>query len=322
MKQRILLIGGGGFIGHHLVEKLSSKYDLFVCDNFCVNSLIEHLGHERYISFIIERYAIINSRVKKVYKTDARDYHALSIVMDDCKPNIVIHLAAVSHANKSNKDPYRTYDHSLRTLENALDGSRGIGVKQFVYFSSSMVYGDFNNGVAHEDDELKPKGIYGALKLCGEILVKSYNETFDLPYTIIRPSALYGPRCVSRRVIQVFIENLLDGKELSINGDGSDRLDFTYIDDLVHGISCILGNKLAINKAFNITYGQSASLNEVISVLECIFKGECRVNKNPRDKLMPNRGTLDINRVRQLGYEPMFSVEEGIREYVNWYRKG
>ena len=107
------------------------------------------------------------------------------------KPNIVIHLAAVSHSNRSNKDPYSTFDHSLRTLENALDCSKN-KVEQFIYFSSSMVYGNFNKKNVSEDTECNPLGIYGALKFSGEKLVIAYNQVFDLPYTIIRPSALYG----------------------------------------------------------------------------------------------------------------------------------
>ena len=110
----------------------------------------------------------------------------------------------MAHANRSNKDPFSTFDHSMRTLENALDWSRGSGLERFVFFSSSMVYGNFETEEITEDHPLNPIGIYGALKLGGEKLVIAYNQVFDLPYTILRPSALYCPRCVSRRVAASF----------------------------------------------------------------------------------------------------------------------
>ena len=99
-----------------------------------------------------------------------------------------------------------------------------------------MVYGNFDGKKVKENTILKPIGIYANLKFAGELMIKSYNQIFDLKYTIIRPSALYGERCVSRRVGQIFIENALNKKIISINGTGEEKLDFTYIDDLMRGI--------------------------------------------------------------------------------------
>ena len=122
----------------------------------------------------------------------------------------------------------------MRTLENALDISRGYKI-HFIYFSSSMVM--VNLMVYQLMKKLcNPLGIYGALKFSGEKLVIAYNQVFDLDYTIIRPSALYGERCVSRRVTQIFLENAILGNDLLIDGDGEDSLDFTYIDDLLQGV--------------------------------------------------------------------------------------
>ena len=114
---------------------------------------------------------------------------------------------AVSHANKSNKDPHTTFDNSLRTLEHTLDYAR-LKKKHVIYLSSSMVYGNFDGKEVSEDTICKPMGIYGTFKLSGEHIIKAYNEVFDLPYTIIRPSALYGERCVSRRVGQILLKML------------------------------------------------------------------------------------------------------------------
>ena len=120
-----------------------------------------------------------------------------------------------------------------------------------------MVYGNFDSEDVKEERPCKPIGIYGTLKYSGELLVKAYSDVFDLPYTIIRPSALYGERCVSRRVGQIFIENAIQDLDIAINGNGEEKLDFTYIDDLINGISLCCNNKNAINQTFNLTYGKS-----------------------------------------------------------------
>ena len=121
----------------------------------------------------------------------------MSMILDKFKPDTIIQLAAVSHANKSNKDPHTTFDHSLRTLENTLDILKNYNT-HVIYFSSSMVYGNFEKDIVDEESKCNPIGIYGTLKYSGELIVKAYNNVFGIPYTIVRPSALYGERCVSR----------------------------------------------------------------------------------------------------------------------------
>jgi nucleoside-diphosphate-sugar epimerase len=250
---------------------------------------------------------------------DARDYQAMWRLMDQIKPETVIHLAAVSHAARSNKDPYSTFDHSLRTLENALDAVKNSGV-HFVFLSSSMVYGHFLTEEVSEDHPLEPIGIYGALKVAGEKIVIAYQQVFDLPFTIIRPSALYGPRCVSRRVGQLFLEGAMSGRELRVDGDGSERLDFTYIDDLVDGIKLVIQNPKARNQIFNMTYGQSRSINDLVSIVRLNFPG-VPIKYVERNRLMPFRGTLSVDKAKHLlGYAPCNPIEVGFLKYINWYR--
>jgi nucleoside-diphosphate-sugar epimerase len=244
----------------------------------------------------------------------------LSHVLSDIAPEVIVHGAAVSHAGQSNKDPYSTFDHSLRTLENALDWAR-TEAKHFVFLSSSMVYGDFLTPEVSEDHPLNSIGIYGALKVAGERMVIAYQQVFDLPYTIIRPSALYGPRCISRRVSQVFIENALAGRPIVIEGDGSDRLDFTYIDDLVTGLSLVLESPAARNETFNLTFGAARPIAEVAELVRQSFP-DIEVTYGERDRLMPERGTLSIAKARDLlGYAPENPIEAGIPKYIDWYRQ-
>src|SRR5437667_11937225 len=173
--RRIAIIGGGGFIGHHLALALSREgASVEILDSLQVNNLLSLASsgsdlHHRdlYLRIINERLDLLRQAGIPMLVQDARDYHVLSRMLGRIRPDVIVHLAAVSHAGRSNKDPYSTFDHSLRTLENALDVARGIGVKRFVFLSSSMVYGNFETDSVGEEHPLNPIGIYGALKLSG-----------------------------------------------------------------------------------------------------------------------------------------------------------
>ncbi len=325
--KRIALVGGAGFIGHHLALALErAGAEVHVVDGLQVNSLgfyssnyRDNANAERYLTFLNERLAMLRSAQIALHVVDARDYHIVTRILNTIEPDAVVHLAAVAHANRSNKDPYSTFDHSLRTLENVLDAVRSLGT-HVVYFSSSLVYGQFGNQPAFEDRLCEPLGIYGALKFAAEKLVISYNQVFDLPYTIVRPSALYGERCVSRRVGQAFIENALTGQELTVNGDGSDALDFTYIDDLVQGVQRILAVEAARGETFNITYGAAQSINDMALLVQERFPS-IRIRHDERDVLMPERGTLSIDKARDiLGYRPEHDLRSGFTRYMDWYQ--
>jgi len=326
--RRVLITGGAGFIGHNLALSLKKEgAEVYVADSLSVNNLLTLFGqyaHSKenvklYRSFIRERIDLLEDNEIPLYVQDLRDYANLVQLVNSIRPQTVIHLAAVAHANKSNKNPFSTFDHSSRTLENVLDASRGI-IDHFIYFSSSMVYGNFPEGMVTEETDCNPLGIYGSLKLGGEKLVISYNQVFDLPYTIIRPSALYGERCISRRVGQIFLENAWTGKGLKIDGDGKEKLDFTYVQDLIQGVKRVIQVEKSRGEIFNLTYGQSRSLNEIAEIICENFPG---ISKDfvPRDKLMPLRGTLSVDKAKSiLGYEPAYPIEKGFKKYIDWYK--
>lgn len=324
--KRVALIGGAGFIGHNLAIELKRLgAEPHIVDSLQVNNLgafSNSTGDANkllYVQLIYERLNAMRDANIPLHVVDARDYHALSRCLSEIKPEIIVHLAAVSHANRSNKDPFSTFDHSFRTLENALDCARSYSA-HFIYFSSSMVYGNFDGDAVKEDRHCEPLGIYGALKYGGEKLVIAYNQVFDLPYTIIRPSALYGERCVSRRIGQAFIENALRGLPLSVNGDGTDGLDFTYIADLIQGLVLCMAKPEAYNQIFNLTYGSARSLNQMAEIVKAEFPG-IEVSHKPRDGLMPERGTLCIDKARHLlGYDPQWPLEKGFVPYIQWYK--
>jgi nucleoside-diphosphate-sugar epimerase len=326
--RRIALVGGAGFIGHNLALLLKEQGgDVHVLDGLAVN----HLGHYAalqdnenralYVRMLLERLDLLAAAGVPLHRVDARDYHELSDILNTIAPDTIVHLAAVAHADRSNKDPYSTFDHSLRTLENALDWSRGQALERFVFLSSSMVYGHFKEPEVSEDHVLDPIGIYGALKLAGEKLTIAYNQVFDLPYTILRPSALYGPRCVSRRVSQAFIESALVGRTLRVDGEGDEKLDFTYVDDVATGIIAAITHPAARNEVFNMTAGKARSLRELVTLVQEHFP-EVEVQYVERDVLRPFRGTLSMAKAKRLmGFEPLVELEDGLDRYVSWYRK-
>ena len=326
MKKKIVIIGGAGFIGHNLALKLSSEYKVVIIDFLKVNNIgsINTIKSEKkklYKKILLERLRLLKKSKVKILKVDCREYKKLSKILTKVNPDYIYHLAAVAHANVSNKDPFSTFDHSLRTLENSLDASRSLkNLKRFVFISSSMVYGNFKKKIVSENETCEPLGIYGGLKFGAEKMVIGYNQVFKIPYNIIRPSALYGERCISRRVVQIFVENALKGEKLCINDDGKERLDFTYIDDLTSCMIKIIKTEKAKNQLFNITYGKSRSINDLVNVIKKHVK-KVDVESIKRDKLMPYRGTLSNKKIKKtLNFNPKFNLEKGVKKLILWYQ--
>lgn len=326
MKKKIALVGGCGFIGHNLALFLKKfGHEPIIVDSLSVNNInsndnTEIKNQNLYKAILENRLDLLKKDNIDLVVQDARNYHEVTKLYKSINPDVIIHLAAVSHANRSNKNPHTTFDHSLRTLENSLDYAKSTNT-HIIYMSSSMVYGNFESNEVNESNDCKPIGIYGTLKYAGELMIKSYNQVFGLPYTIIRPSALYGERCVSRRVGQIFIENAIQGLDININGDGNDKLDFTYIDDLISGITECCNNKKAINETFNLTYGNARKINDLIEILKSEFP-KIKVFYKEREKFMPERGTLSTEKAKKLiNFEAKNSIENGYIKYISWYKK-
>ena len=307
------MIGGGGFIGSHLARELSG-HDVIAVDSLMVNNLYADEPFGELHSLIL-RERIANYAGQLII-ADARNYNILSPICKAAKPDVMIHLAAIAHQGKAQKNPHTTFDHSLRTLENALDIAVNLKVKRFIYFSSSTVYGDWpESGIVDEATTCAPKGIYGSLKLAGELLVRAYSQAYGLEYTIIRPSALYGPGCVSGRVIQRFIEQARNGKSLNATDE---RLDFTCVDDLVRGVRLAMESPEAINQIYNLTYGEARAVSVAATIVASHYGTV--FDMAPRDEVFADRGTLSIEKARSdFGYSPCVRLEDGVQKYIEWY---
>lgn len=319
---RYALIGGAGFIGHNLALSLKAKnHDVACFDSLMVNNLLTEQKDE-HVPFLDERMRLLDHAGIPLLRVDARDYDVMSRTLAHFKPDVIVHLAAIAHITVANKDPYTTFDNSLRTLENSLDIARALDCG-ILYFSSSTVYGDFSQPTVDEDEPQTPVGIYGNLKMAGERMVIAYNQTYGLPATIIRPQALYGPRCVSGRVTQIFAENAFMGKPIEIHGDGTEKHDFTYIADLIQGLElCLIKQdwEPGMFETFNLTGECATSLTDLAKIVTDRFPTEVVYKDKDPDK--PSRGTMSCNRIwEKLGYAPQYDIERGMNEYMDWYDK-
>lgn len=317
---RVFCVGGAGFIGHNLAFFLKiNGHEVMCLDSLVVNNLVHSAAHGnfRYVNFIQERLQILAENHIPLIVADARDYHEMSRAIGAFKPDVIIHLAAIAHIDRSNKDPHTTFDHSLRTLENSLDVARALSSK-LMYFSSSTVYGNFSQDGIDEDEPLKPYGIYGNLKAAGERMCIAYNQVYGMPVCIIRPQALYGPRCVSGRVTQVLIEQAKAGKLLTINGSGEERHDFTFIDDLSTGIDLIVKSDWHGLKIYNLTGESATSVINLAKIVVERYPAEIIYTGSDSDK--PKRGTMSCARLREdTGYKPAWNIRDGMRETMRWY---
>tara|TARA_B100000900_G_scaffold389303_1_gene382085 strand:+ start:2290 stop:3273 length:984 start_codon:yes stop_codon:yes gene_type:complete len=320
-----LITGGLGFIGSSICEVLlKKKYT-----NKCI--LLDNFGgymnpiKDSFVDFRKQRFSSLKNII--IERCDTSNYKALSSILNKHKPNYVYHTAALPLAKVSNLNNEEAKVSSVDSTVNIIDAinliknsNKGYKFSRFIYFSSSMIYGDFKKSTVNEKSEKNPKDAYGIMKLAGEVVTEGLCRLHNIPYTIIRPSAVYGPKDMNRRVSQIFIENAFENKEIHIQGK-DEKLDFTFIKDLANGTILAARSKKGINEIFNITCGKGQTLLKYVKYLKKKFPYLKYVVKE-RDKSKPSRGTLSINKAKKLlGYRPKYSLKDGIDEYFKFLKK-
>jgi nucleoside-diphosphate-sugar epimerase len=307
--RRVLVTGGAGFIGSHLVKRLHALgHAVVVLDNlrrYCAPlTRVEHLA-------LADRLGALRATCELV-EGDAADPRVMAGVLKTYRPTHVAHLAGVPLPAHANAHPAEAYDSMIRSTTTLLGALRQAAwVERLVFVSSTTVYGDFAAEPADEDHPLQPRDIYGGAKLASEVLVQSFARHFRLPCVIVRPSAVYGPGDINRRITQIFVEHALAGAPLVLH-DPAARLDFTFVEDAAEGLVLALLHPGAPDGIFNITRGEGCSLLDLVGILRR-WVPDLAIRAAPPRGLVPRRGALSINRARQaMGYAPAVSLEDGM----------
>ena len=310
----ILVTGGCGLIGHNVVNLLEQLgHDVSIIDNRTTYGLVpqdelDYLMHER----------LKKVKSKSIYREDIETAVAVDYLVGKHQPDIVIHMASFPRQKVVNVNPAWGSRVMMEGLINVLESSKKYNVKKVLYISSSMVYGDFSDDVT-EDAVCNPIGQYGIMKLAGEHLVKDYARRGSFNYTIIRPSAVYGPLDVEDRVVAKFMLGAMRGNMLKVNG-ANETLDFTYVDDAAAGIVAAALSENTTNKTYNITKSHSVSLSQAANMIVDIV-GTGTIEIRDKDADFPSRGALNIDAARQdFGFAPRVDVREGFENYYTWLR--
>jgi nucleoside-diphosphate-sugar epimerase len=318
MTQRILITGGSGFIGHALVQRLARREDDIevVAADLEAPVLPPAAGPEA--ARVAQRRREQVAELADTAVLDLRDRTAVTALVDELSPTVVVQLGAVPAADSAERDPELARQVNVGGLQNMLAAVSGRDVR-LVFISSSFVYGDFETPVVDERHPLRPKGVYGQTKFEGEQLVRSAGALGDVQGVIVRPSAVYGPYDTNRRVVQAMLEQARAGQPGTIRGaDGV--LDFTYVDDLAAGLELAAFHPMAPGRTFNLTAGKGRSLRELTENLRRHYPDQV-VHEVAADPSKPKRGTLDISHARMvLGYQPSWDLESGLDSYVDFYR--
>ncbi len=314
----ILLTGGAGFVGSHIASKLVSMgHKVIIYDSFIQYISPLKSNYQKYLKI---RFKNIEDKVR-VIRGDTRDLANLKRVLNEYKPSHIVHLAALPLADISNNNSEEALNSILNGTVNVLEIIRDqdFYFDRFLYISSSMIYGDFQTFPCPEIHPKTPKDIYGGTKYAGEVLVETFGRRYGIDYTIVRPSAVYGPTDVNKRVSQIFIENAFLNKPITLFNDGKPVLDFTFVEDVADGIILALLSEKSKNEAFNITYGVGYTLLEFAESLQRYFPTLEIVKKSKMDVFRPKRGALDITKAKKLlGYNPKFNLDDGVDKYINF----
>lgn len=315
--EKILVTGGLGFIGHKVVNLLEQQgHEVVIVDNLTDYGIIP----AKELKWLVEERRK-QIKTQFIYKDDIA-WLSMSKIIHEHNIDTVIHLASFPRQKVVNANPQWGSRTMSEGLLNLLEASVKHNVKKFVYVSSSMVYGNFKNtyfdGV-DETHECNPLGQYGIMKLAGEWLVKDYSQRTNLNYTIIRPSAVYGPYDVEDRVVSKFLLTAMRNGEIQVNG-GNEELDFTFVDDVANGIAMASTSDKTNSMTYNVTCGQSRTLLEAAELaVKIVGQGTIKVNKP--DNNFPSRGQLNITKARNdFGYEPQINIEQGFEEYYEWLK--
>lgn len=319
----ILVTGGAGFIGSHLSEKLLKEGNkVLVIDNFnnYYDPTIKRNNVEEVKKTCLENNISLDNY--KVFEGDIRDNEFLKEVFSN-KIDSIMHLAAMAGVRPSIEDPSLYYDVNITGTVNLLERCRETGVKQFVFASSSSVYGNNEKVPFSEADRVdNPISPYAATKKSGELLCHTYHHLFDINFACLRFFTVYGPRQRPDLAINKFTSLILEDKEIPFYGDGTTSRDYTFVEDIVTGIIGSINYINTDNKVFeifNIGGDKTVSLIEMVETIEEVLGKKAKLNRLPMQPGDVNRTCADITHSKSIiGYNPKTTFKEGIKKFIEW----
>jgi dTDP-glucose 4,6-dehydratase len=304
---KILVTGGSGFIGSHLIPKLAEHHDIY--------------SLERYMT---GRYVLGAPRSVKTVFADLRDYFAVRKIVREVQPEVVIHLASVSPVSYS-------YDHPIEVIETNFLGTVNLAesclrevphFKHFLFAGTSEEYGNHKNVPIKENAELRPNSPYAVSKAAADKYLQYMYDAYGFPVTILRNFNTYGRKRNTHFVVERTIIQMLNGKTVKL-GDPTPIRDFLYVNDHVNSYLACLYNEKSIGEIINFCTGQGVSIAQLVGMLKEIvgFKGEIVWNSIPKRPLDIAVLVGDRSKAKHLlGWEPKFTLEEGLRLTVDFWK--
>jgi UDP-glucuronate 4-epimerase len=309
----VLVTGGAGFIGSHLVERLLREGHQVVClDNF--DDFYDPALKRRNLA------PSLQDRAFRLVEGDLRHEGALEKIFASGKIEGVAHLAARAGVRPSVQNPALYADVNIRGTIHLLEACRESGVRRFLFASSSSVYGNSSRVPFSEDDPVNhPISPYAATKKAGELLCHTYHHLYGMDISCLRYFTVYGPRQRPEMAIHHFTRSIHEGRKISLFGDGSSRRDYTYIDDAVDGTVRALFKKHGF-EIYNIGESQTISLMELIRAIEKEVGKKAILEHLPEQPGDVRQTFADIRKAREkLGYDPRTQTQEGLSRFVRWY---
>jgi UDP-glucuronate 4-epimerase len=316
--KKVLVTGGAGFVGSHVAEYLLNRGDDVVIvdevnDYYDVKIKMANLDHLRKLCPDEKRLSI--------YKGDICDEQFMLDVFEKERPEWVCHMAARAGVRPSIQDPFIYIHSNIKGTTQLMELSHKFGVKNFVFASSSSVYGGSKSTYFSEEENVdNPVSPYAASKKACELLAYTYHHLYQLNITGLRFFTVYGPRGRPDMAPFKFIDRVSRGVELQKFGDGSSSRDYTYIDDIVDGVVRSIDRPHPY-EVFNLGKGDGTSLNEFISIVEKHVGKKANVKQLPDQPGDVPYTCADVNKAQQLlGYRSKVPFDEGIKRTVSWYK--
>ena len=311
---KVLVTGGAGFIGSHLVEKLlADGQDVAILDDF--NDFYDPQIKRANISGFAEDIA--------VHDVDLRDGNKISDLFRKEKFDAVVHLAARAGVRPSIQQPQLYYDTNVAGTLHLLEGARANGVGRFIFASSSSVYGAAKRVPFSEEEHLtQTLSPYAATKIAGEFLCSTYSHLYKLRIVALRYFTVYGARQRPDLAIHQFTRKISEGTPIDQFGDGTTRRDYTYIDDIIQGTLAALKYDGSAFDVFNLGESETIQLKDLIASIEKALGKKAKINRLPEQPGDMPLTCADISKARKLlAYNPKTKFEDGLPKFVDWFLK-